>query len=136
MANALVGHSFSWRLCDWLCNNHCLNSNLDIFTPRPCLNLETVINKQYRLTRRLGFTGMTYLLQTFRYSCLFQCATLPQVLEFASADCIYLPLFACSCEKWYSLITMHLRIISTKCKCDGMNKLFVQIITYSSDGLN
>ena len=25
----------------------------------------TVINKDYRLTRGLGFTGMTYLLQTF-----------------------------------------------------------------------
>ena len=40
---------------------------------------ETVINKQYRLIRVLGFTGMTYLLQTFRYYCLFQCATLSRV---------------------------------------------------------
>ena len=49
--------------------------------------------KEYRLARDLGFTGMTtcmtYLLQTFRCYCLFQCVTLPQVLEFASTDCIY-----------------------------------------------
>ena len=52
------------------------------------------MNKQYRLTRILGFTGMTYLLQTFRYYCLFHCATLSQVLEFVCTDCIYLPFHA------------------------------------------
>ena len=35
---------------------------------------------------------MTHLLQIFKYYCLFQCPTLSQVLEFASTDCIYLPL--------------------------------------------
>ena len=61
---------------------------------------ETVINKLYRLTRVCRIY--------FKLQSLFQCATLSQVLEFASTDCIYLPLFTCSCEKWYILITMHL----------------------------
>ena len=66
-----------------------------------CINRSQIIgnryiNKKYRLARVLRFTGVTYSLQTFRY-CLFQCATLSQVLEFASIDCIcfrYLPIRA------------------------------------------
>ena len=33
---------------------------------------------------------MTYLLQTFRYYCLLQCATLSQALEFAPTDIAFI----------------------------------------------
>ena len=46
----------------------------------------------------LGFTGVTHLLQRFKYCCLFQWAMLSQALECVGTDFIYLQLFSCPCK--------------------------------------